>query len=121
MLKLYQIYDYNLFIIFIIIEAIYKEKMFLPTAPRAARGSDIDDAKMPSGPPYTAYIANLPYDIEVEDVSKFFHGLSVKSVRLPREGGDGGRLRGFGYAEFETRQDLVDALTQNELVNSHFL
>ena len=40
----------------------------------------------------------------------------VKSVRLPREGGDGGRLRGFGYAEFETRQDLVDALTMNELV-----
>lgn len=42
----------------------------------------------------------------------------MKSVRLPREGGDGGRLRGFGYAEFETRQDLVDALTMNELVIS---
>lgn len=42
--------------------------------------------------------------------------IQVKSVRLPREGGDGGRLRGFGYAEFETRQDLVDALTKNELV-----
>lgn len=41
----------------------------------------------------------------------------VKSVRLPREGGEGGRLRGFGYAEFETRQDLVDALTMNELVS----
>lgn len=40
----------------------------------------------------------------------------MKSVRLPREAGDGGRLRGFGYAEFETRQDLVDALTMNELV-----
>ena len=99
-------------------EATYKEKMFLPTAPRAARGSDIDDAKIPNHPPYTAYIANLPYDIEVEDISKFFHGMTVKSVRLPREGGDAGRLRGFGYAEFETRQDLVDALTQNELVIS---
>lgn len=42
----------------------------------------------------------------------------MKSVRLPRDGGEGGRLRGFGYAEFETRQDLVDALTMNELVNN---
>nr|CAH0111118.1 unnamed protein product [Daphnia galeata] len=97
-------------------EAIYKEKLLLPTAPRAARGSDIDESRIPNNAPYTAYIANLPYDIEVEDVSKFFHGLTVKSVRLPREGGDGGRLRGFGYAEFETRQDLVDALTMNELM-----
>lgn len=47
--------------------------------------------------------------------------MQVKSVRLPREGGDGGRLRGFGYAEFETRQDLVDALTMNELVSFYIL
>lgn len=97
-------------------EASYKEKILLPTAPRAARGSDVDESKIPCNPPYTAYIANLPYDIDNDDVEKFFQGLSVKSVRLPREGGDGGRLRGFGYAEFETRQDLVDALTRNELV-----
>jgi len=97
-------------------EQIYKEKLLLPTAPRAARGADVDESKIPNNAPYTAYIANLPYDIEVEDVSKFFHGLQVKSVRLPREGGEGGRLRGFGYAEFETRQDLVDALTMNELM-----
>lgn len=77
----------------------------------------MDESKIPNAPPYTAYIANLPYDIEVEDVSRFFHGLTVKSVRLPRDGGEGGRLRGFGYAEFETRQDLVDALTMNELVS----
>ena len=37
-------------------------------------------------------------------------------MRLPREGGESGRMRGFGYAEFETRQDLVEALTMNELV-----
>lgn len=54
-----------------------KEKLFLPTAPRAARGADVDESKIPNNAPYTAYIANLPYDIEVEDVSKFFHGLKV--------------------------------------------
>lgn len=61
-------------------EAIYKEKLLLPTAPRAARGADVDESKIPSSAPYTAYIANLPYDIEVEDVSKFFHGLRVSSA-----------------------------------------
>jgi len=64
------------------VEAVYKEKLLLPTAPRAARGSDIDEGKIPNAPPYTAYIANLPYDIEVEDVGKFFHGLSVSYIQL---------------------------------------
>lgn len=32
--------------------------------------------------PYTAYIDNLPYHIEVEDVSKFFHGLAVRNYIL---------------------------------------
>jgi translation initiation factor 4B len=62
------------------VEAIYKEKLLLPTAPRAARGSDIDESRIPNNAPYTAYIANLPYDIEVEDVSKFFHGLTVRLI-----------------------------------------
>ena len=56
----------------------YKEKLLLPTAPRAARGSDVDESKIPSNPPYTAYIANLPYDIDNDDVEKFFQGLSVR-------------------------------------------
>ena len=58
-------------------ESIYKEKLVLPTAPRAARGSDVDESRIPANAPYTAYIANLPYDIETEDVIRFFHGLSV--------------------------------------------
>lgn len=70
---------FNDFFIKLFLEAIYKEKLLLPTAPRAARGSDIDESRIPNNAPYTAYIANLPYDIEVEDVSKFFHGLSVRS------------------------------------------
>ena len=58
-------------------EPIFKEKLVLPTAPRAARGSDVDESRIPNNGPYTAYIANLPYDIETEDVIKFFHALSV--------------------------------------------
>lgn len=61
-------------------------------------------------------MANLPYDVSTEDITQFFRGLSVKSVRLPRDGGDSGRLRGFGYAEFESRQDFLEALSMNDLV-----
>lgn len=37
----------------------------------------------------------------------------VNNVRLPD---DGSRSRGFGYAEFEDRQGLIDALGMNDEV-----
>lgn len=37
------------------------------------------------------------------------------NVRLPT---DQGRLRGFGYVEFEDRQSLIDALGLNDEVKS---
>jgi len=40
--------------------------------------------------------------------------LQVTSVRLPS---DGGRAKGFGYAEFEDRQSLLDALAFSEAVS----
>ena len=41
----------------------------------------------------------------------FFIFLQIKSVRLPREGdAETGRLKGFGYADFEDRDSLVEAL-----------
>lgn len=41
----------------------------------------------------------------------------IKSIRLPREGGENGRFKGFGYVEFETRSDLIDALSKNDDVS----
>jgi RNA recognition motif-containing protein len=35
------------------------------------------------------------------------------NVRLPE---DNGRLRGFGYVQFETREALIDALSMSEEV-----
>jgi len=35
-------------------------------------------------------------------------------VRLPS---DGGRAKGFGYAEFEDRQSLLEALSYSEAVS----
>jgi len=40
--------------------------------------------------------------------------LQVTSVRLPS---DGGRAKGFGYAEFEDRQSLLEALSFSEAVS----
>lgn len=100
-------------------EAPYRgtEQFVLPTAPRAARGPDISDDRIPRDPPYTAYVANLAYDIDEQDVVKFFNRLKIKGVRLPRDGDpETGRLKGFGYADFEDRDSLVEALTMNDLL-----
>jgi translation initiation factor 4B len=55
-----------------------KEKVVLPTAPRATRSPDIDDEKVPKVPPFLAYISNLSYDVEESDISNFFRNLEVK-------------------------------------------
>ncbi|XP_013381286.1 eukaryotic translation initiation factor 4B [Lingula anatina] len=87
------------------------EKVVLPTAPRAARGPNIDMSRVPTEPPFTAYVGNLPYDIDEEQIAEFFAKLGVLNVRLPS---DGGRLRGFGYAEFPDREMLIEALAMND-------
>ena len=49
------------------------EAFVLPTAPRAARGPDMSDDRIPKDPPFTAYIANLSYDVDTEVVSASDH------------------------------------------------
>ena len=45
----------------------------------------------------------------------FFGKLKIKGVRLPRDGdAETGRLKGFGYADFEDRESLVEALNMND-------
>uniref|UniRef100_A0A8W8MZQ2 RRM domain-containing protein n=1 Tax=Magallana gigas TaxID=29159 RepID=A0A8W8MZQ2_MAGGI len=83
----------------------------LPTAPKAARGPDVDLGRIPNQPPYTAFIGNLPYEATEDLIENFFKNLKVVNVRLPT---DQGRLRGFGYVEFEDRQSLIDALGLND-------
>ena len=46
---------------------------------------------------------------------EFFSKLRIKGVRLPRDGdSETGRLKGFGYADFEDRESLIEALTMND-------
>lgn len=80
----------------------------LPTAPRAARL--LNDDCVPQNPPFLAYLSNLPYDVEDVDIEDFFNNFNVVTVRLPRDD-DAGKSRGYGYVEFEAREDLIDALS----------
>lgn len=67
---------------------------------------------VPSGPPYTAYVGNLPFQATERDVEDVFKGLGVKSVRLIRDR-ETDRFKGFGFVEFEEREDLEEALTHD--------
>lgn len=84
----------------------------LPTAPRATRL--LNDDSVPHNAPFSAYISNLPYDLNENDLYDFFQDMEISSMRLPRDDGDSGRVRGFGYIEFANRQDLIDALSITE-------
>ena len=57
------------------------DRAALPTAPRAARGPDVDISKIPDGPPYTAFLGNLPYDVDKDDILEFFSHNKVRVVR----------------------------------------
>uniref|UniRef100_H3BD23 Eukaryotic translation initiation factor 4B n=1 Tax=Latimeria chalumnae TaxID=7897 RepID=H3BD23_LATCH len=90
------------------------DRSILPTAPRAAREPTIDRNRLPKQPPYTAFLGNLPYDVTEESIKKFFRGLNISAVRLPREPSNPERLKGFGYAEFEDVDSILRALSLNE-------
>ncbi|XP_062123769.1 eukaryotic translation initiation factor 4B [Drosophila sulfurigaster albostrigata] len=81
----------------------------LPTAPRANR--ILDDDSIPHKPPFIAYINNLPFDASEDDIYEFFGSINLASLRLPREDGETGRSRGFGYVELENREDLIHVLS----------
>lgn len=54
-----------------------KEPIVLPSAPRAARDPGVDEENIPTNPPYVAYISNLPYDVNEEDLYEFFGDAKV--------------------------------------------
>ncbi|XP_051986603.1 eukaryotic translation initiation factor 4Bb isoform X2 [Xyrauchen texanus] len=90
------------------------DRSILPTAPRAAREPNIDRSRLPRGPPYTAFLGNLPYDVSEDSIKDFFRGLAISAVRLPREPSNPERLKGFGYAEFDNVESFFSALSLNE-------
>lgn len=67
---------------------------------------------IPNSPPYTARLISLPYDINETNIREFFadQGLSPSSIRLPKDA-EAGRIRGYGFVEFDDRESLVSALS----------
>ncbi|BGP20686.1 hypothetical protein JCM10213_001067 [Rhodosporidiobolus nylandii] len=67
------------------------------------------EVPFPTAPPYTSFVGNLSFETTEQDIAGFFDGLGVKSIRLVS--GQDGKPRGFGYVEFETADDLRNALS----------
>lgn len=61
---------------------------------------------------YTAFVSNLPEEATEQDLEEMFRVLDLKSVKLPLDR-DTGKHRGYGYADFGTRESLEEALTLN--------
>ncbi|KAL0954715.1 hypothetical protein HGRIS_003668 [Hohenbuehelia grisea] len=76
---------------------------------RPDRGPPRDDIPLPTQPPYTAYIGNLPFDITDADMLDFF-GPKTKSVKIIKDREE--RPRGFGYVEFVDLEGLKEGLAK---------
>ncbi|BFF92305.1 GATA zinc finger domain-containing protein 14 [Drosophila madeirensis] len=67
---------------------------------------------VPTDPPFSAYVGNLPQGLVQGDVMKIFSDFEVKNVRLINDR-ETDEFKGYGYVEFETLEQLERALACN--------
>lgn len=71
-----------------------------------------EELPLPTKPPYTAHLGNLPFDAMSMDIEDFFTGCDVTNVRIVEDKIER-KPKGFGYVEFGTLDGLKKALTLN--------
>jgi len=65
---------------------------------------------IPNDPPFTAFVGNLPFETDQQDLIEFFkQTCKVSNVRLQWDR-ETNRSKGFGYVEFEDVDSLMKAL-----------
>jgi len=74
------------------------------------RRPDRANRPVPDEPPFTAYVGNLPEEAVQSDLETMFQGLDLIKVHLVMDR-ETQRHRGYGYAEFNSRESLVRALS----------
>jgi len=70
------------------------------------------DLPVPSSPPYSARVDNLDYSVNDEELKEIFREHQMKYAGISYDKVNR-RSRGFGVIEFETAEDLRNALLKN--------
>lgn len=71
-----------------------------------------EELPLPTKPPYTSHLGNLPFDATNGDIEDFFTGCEVTSIRIVEDKLDR-KPKGFGYVEFGSLDGLKKALELN--------
>ena len=75
--------------------------------------SQREQLPLPTKPPFTVHLGNMPFDATEGDIEDYFSGCSVTSVRIVEDKVER-RPKGFGYLEFGTLDGLKKALDLNQ-------
>ncbi|KIY68816.1 RNA-binding domain-containing protein [Cylindrobasidium torrendii FP15055 ss-10] len=67
-----------------------------------------EDLPLPTGPPYTAFIGNLAFDLGESELDEFFSACNTKSTKIIKDRDE--KPKGFGYVEFADLDGLKAGL-----------